>query len=175
MSESHKIECPACGHKHRPGTLFCTECGVYLPNGGPVGTEPLLDGELLGSLHGTWTKDVFRPETGGTPLHLRVVSSGRQIHLPDTVEILIGRLDAAHGIFPDVDLTPDGGLESGVSRRHCKIHRQGPTYFIEDAGSSNGTLLNGLSLIAFLPHELKHGDEIQLGQIKIEVTISEDK
>ena len=24
------IECPSCGHLHRPGTLFCSECGVYL-------------------------------------------------------------------------------------------------------------------------------------------------
>ena len=175
MSESFVIECPACGHKHRPGTLFCTECGVYLPKGGPVGTEPLLDGELLSTHRETWTKDVFRPEAGSAPLRIRVLSTGRQIQLPATAEVLIGRLDAAHGIFPDVDLTPDGGLESGVSRRHCKIHRQGSTYFIEDVGSANGTTVSGKRLTAYLPHVLKNRDEVQLGQIKMEVIIMEDE
>jgi hypothetical protein len=175
MSESYVVECPACGHKHRPGTLFCTECGVYLPKGGPVGTEPLLDGELLGSHRETWTKDVFNPEAGSTQPRLSVLSTGRQIQLPEAAEILIGRLDAAHGIFPDVDLTPDGGLESGVSRRHCKIHRQGSMYFIEDIGSANGTSVSGKPLTAYLPHVLKDGDEIQLGQIKMQVTIPEEE
>ena len=38
------IECPSCGRKHRPGTLFCSECGMYLPTGGPLRTEPLPEG-----------------------------------------------------------------------------------------------------------------------------------
>ena len=24
------IECPSCGRQHRPGTLFCSECGAFL-------------------------------------------------------------------------------------------------------------------------------------------------
>ena len=44
------IECPSCGKKHRPGTLFCTECGVYLPTGGALRTEPLPTDELPLSL-----------------------------------------------------------------------------------------------------------------------------
>jgi pSer/pThr/pTyr-binding forkhead associated (FHA) protein len=103
------------------------------------------------------------------------VSTGRQIQLPATPEVHIGRLDAAHGIFPDLDLTPDGGLESGVSRHHCKIHQRGRTYLAEDVGSANGTFLNGQRLTPYLPHVLKDGDEIQLGNIKLEVVIQDQE
>jgi len=40
------IECPSCGRQHRPGTLFCSECGVYLLTGGPLRTEPLPESGL---------------------------------------------------------------------------------------------------------------------------------
>ncbi len=167
------IECPSCGRKHRPGTLFCSECGVYLPTGGPLRTEPLPEEELPISRANPWASEPAqgRGETPPAPLRIEVVSTGRIIQLPSTPEIHIGRLDAAHGIFPDLDLTSDGGLESGVSRHHCKIHQRGSTYLVEDVGSANGTFLNGQRLTPYLPHVLKNGDELQLGHILLKVII----
>jgi len=101
------------------------------------------------------------------------VATGREIQLPSTAEVHIGRLDAAHGIFPDLDLSPDGGLEGGVSRHHCKIHQRGSAYLVEDVGSANGTFLDGQRLTPYLPHVLKDGDELQLGRIKLKVIIQE--
>ncbi len=169
------IECPSCGRKHRPGTLFCSECGVYLPTGGPLRTEPLPEEELPISRANPWASEPVEepPEAPLIPLHIKVVSTDRQIQLPSTVEVHIGRLDAAHGIFPDLDLTPDGGLEGGVSRHHCKIHQRGSAHLVEDVGSANGTFLNGQRLTPYLPHVLKDGDELQLGHIKLEVIIQE--
>ena len=171
--ESLMIECPSCGRKHRPGTLFCSECGVYLPTGGPLRTEPLPEEELPISRANPWASEPVEEtvEAPPVPLHIKVLSTGRQIQLPSTAEVHVGRLDAAHGIFPDLDLTPDGGLEGGVSRRHCKIHQRGSTYLVEDVGSANGTFLNGERLTPYLPHVLKDGDELQLGRIKLEVII----
>lgn len=168
------IECPSCGRKHRPGTLFCSECGVYLPTGGPLHTEPLPEEELPTSRASPWTSEgPAEAEVSPLPLHLKVLSTARQIRLPAIQEVQIGRLDAAHGIFPDIDLTPDGGLEGGVSRRHCKIHQRGTTYLIEDIGSANGTYLNGQRLTPYLPHVLKNGDELQLGRVKLQVIMQE--
>ncbi len=48
------IECPSCGHQHRPGTLFCSECGVYLLTGGPLRTEPLPESDLPSSRADPW-------------------------------------------------------------------------------------------------------------------------
>jgi len=173
MVESLVVECPSCGRKHRPGTLLCSECGVYLPKGGPVGTEPIPEDELPSSQVGPWVGEAAAGEAPPAPLRVRVLSTGRVVQLPSSPEVLMGRLDAAHGIFPDLDLTPDGGLEGGVSRRHCKVHRQGSAYLVEDVGSANGTFLRGQRLTPYLPHVLNNGDELQLGHIKLEIIIPE--
>lgn len=167
------IECPYCGHKHRPGTLFCSECGLYLPTGGPLRTDLLTEDELATSQTKCAVGEPVKEtdEALLVPLHIKVLPTGRQVQLPSKAEVHIGRLDIAHGIFPDLDLTPDGGLEGGVSRRHCKIHQRSPTYLVEDVGSANGTFLNGKRLTPYLPHVLKDGDELQLGHIKLEITI----
>jgi pSer/pThr/pTyr-binding forkhead associated (FHA) protein len=171
MDDKSMIECPSCGRKHRPGTLFCSECGVYLPTGGPLGTEPIPESNLPASKASVWDDDDESDEEKETnqPLRVKVLPTGRQIQLPSTEEVQVGRLDAAHGIFPDVDLTSDGGLEGGVSRRHCKIYQRGSAYLIEDLGSANGTFLNGERLTPYLPHTLENEDVIQLGQVKLEV------
>jgi pSer/pThr/pTyr-binding forkhead associated (FHA) protein len=170
------IECPSCGRSHRPGTLFCSECGVYLPTGGPLQTEPLPEKELPVSRADSWAAEPVEEagEVSPVPLRIKVLATGRQIQLPSTAEVHVGRLDAAHGIFPDVDLTPDGGLEGGVSRHHCKIHQRGSDYLVEDVGSANGTFLGGQRLTPYLPHVLKDGDELQLGRIKLQIIIQGD-
>jgi len=165
------IECPSCGRQHRPGTLFCSECGVYLPTGGPLRTEPLPEEELPASRANPWAtgadekKDMEKPAT----LRVTMTESKRQVQLPVVSEIYLGRLDAAHGIFPDLDLTADGGLEGGVSRRHAKIHQKGNRFFIEDVGSANGTFLNGQRLTPYLPHPMQKGDKLQLGRLQLSV------
>jgi pSer/pThr/pTyr-binding forkhead associated (FHA) protein len=104
-------------------------------------------------------------------LRIKVLSTDRQVQLPSGEHVHIGRLDAAHGIFPDIDLSLDGGLEGGVSRRHCKIWREGGEYCVEDLGSANGTFLNGERLTPYLPHSLGDGDDLQLGQVRLGVII----
>jgi len=146
---------------------------VYLPTGGPLRTEPLPEKELPISRANPWASEPVEEtnEASLVPLSVEVISTGRQIQLPPTPEVHVGRLDAAHGIFPDLDLTTDGGLESGVSRHHCKIYQQGSTYLVEDVGSANGTFLGGQRLTPYLPHVLKNGEELQLGRVKLRVII----
>ena len=102
---------------------------------------------------------------------MTVVASERKIPLAGGNEFVLGRLDATRGVFPDVDLTLDGGLEGGVSRRHARIQRQRTQFFIEDLGSANGTFLNGQRLTPYLPHPLHDGDELQLGRVRIQVAV----
>jgi pSer/pThr/pTyr-binding forkhead associated (FHA) protein len=165
------IECPSCGRQHRPGTLFCSECGVYLPTGGPLRTEPLPEDDLPASRANPWATGADGSQKDEQPATLRIImtESERQVQLPVVSEVYLGRLDAAHGIFPDLDLTADGGLEGGVSRRHAKIHQKGPRFFIEDVGSANGTFLNGQRLTPYLPHPLQKGDKVQLGRLQLSV------
>lgn len=48
-----------------------------------------------------------------------------------------------------------------VSRLHARVERQGPHYIIADAGSANGTYINGRRLLESQP--LRNEDEIGLG------------
>jgi pSer/pThr/pTyr-binding forkhead associated (FHA) protein len=167
------IKCPSCQKRHPANTLFCDECGAYLGAEENKTTDPLAMGKA----------DWWERAAGETPdspgsnagksmaLKLAIRDSGRIIEFPLTKEINIGRLDAASANFPDVDLTEDGGLEKGVSRRHARINRQGTELVIEDLGSVNGTFLNGKRLTPYLPHPLQAEDEIRLGRLVLLVSV----
>lgn len=85
------------------------------------------------------------------------------------VELIIGRLDPDTGESPHVDLEPYGGTEKGVSRRHATIIRRDGSLNIVDAGSHNGTFLNGQRLVANQPRILRDGDDIRLGFLVLRV------
>jgi hypothetical protein len=169
------IECPACGSRLRPGTLSCTECGIDLSTDAPLPTEPLPGEELPASQADPWARvvegyeDAELPATA-TALRITVVRSGRQLTFPLPIhEITLGRLDASHGAFPDLDLTPDGGLRQGVSRYHAKVLQIGNRLFVEDADSANGTFLNDQRLTPHLVYALREGDALQLGKLELVV------
>lgn len=79
--------------------------------------------------------------------HLEV--QGRAVPLERTVTT-IGRL-------PDRDLVLD---DAGVSRVHAEVRRTGGAHVLVDAGSANGTLVNGRRVSR---HELADGDVVRLG------------
>jgi pSer/pThr/pTyr-binding forkhead associated (FHA) protein len=145
---------------------------VYLLTGGPLRTEPLPESDLPASRADPWaTSTPATAEAAPATLTITVVANGRPIGLTGSNEFVLGRLDATRGVFPDVDLTPDGGLEGGVSRRHARIQRQRTQFFVEDLGSANGTFLNGQRLTPYLPHPLHDKDELQIGRIRLQVGI----
>ncbi len=163
------VKCPVCQAEHPENTLFCDECGSYLQEGGQKETDPLAAAEV------TWmereeTIEVSEEVVAPVSIKLSIPDSGRDVELPLTKEVNIGRLDPASASFPDIDLTSDGGLEKGVSRRHAKITRRGNEVFIEDLGSINGTFLNRKKLTPYLPQVLKSGDELQLGKLILRVS-----
>lgn len=144
-----------------------------MPTGGSLRTEPIPEDELPVPRANPWARgSVEEPDEAPlVPLCLEVTSTGRQIRLPPMAEVSIGRLDAAKGLFPDLDLTPEIMPASGVSRLHGKIHQRGSTYWVEDIGSANGTFLNGQRLTPYLLHALKDGDELQLGRVKLKIIL----
>lgn len=50
-----------------------------------------------------------------------------------------------------------------ISRQHARIMRQGDLMVIEDAGSTNGTFVNGMRLTG--PHALANEDVVGLGDV----------
>jgi pSer/pThr/pTyr-binding forkhead associated (FHA) protein len=55
-----------------------------------------------------------------------------------------------------------------VSQLHARIFRRNGQLFIEDLGSTNGTLLNGKKVSA--PAAVRKGDRLQVGKTVLEVT-----
>jgi hypothetical protein len=63
----------------------------------------------------------------------------------------------------DANLKVDYALEeAGVSRVHAEIVKSDEGYEIKDTGSTNGTYLNGESLVTYQSYPLKDGDEIRI-------------
>jgi pSer/pThr/pTyr-binding forkhead associated (FHA) protein len=166
------IRCPVCKVEHPDNTLFCDECGAYLLGGNQIETDPLDTGELTPKEREEMGEAPGVDVTSPLGLKLTIPDSGRDVEVPLTKEVNIGRLDPASASFPDVDLTSDGGLEKGVSRRHAKVTRRGKEVFIEDLGSINGTFLNRKKLTPYLPQALKNGDELQLGKLILQISFT---
>ncbi|HOG49928.1 MAG TPA: FHA domain-containing protein, partial [Lentisphaeria bacterium] len=52
---------------------------------------------------------------------------------------------------------------NGVSRQHCRLHRDGDVVTIEDLNSRNGTFVNAHPVYA--PTKLNHLDQIQIDEV----------
>ena len=167
------VRCPSCGKQHPENTLFCGECGAYLLAEGRKRTDPLAIEDVEWLATDLRTGNLFAvPAARSLTVRLSVLESGREVEFGLTKEVSIGRLDPATATFPDIDLTTDGAMEKGVSRRHAKLTRKGAEIFLEDLGSVNGTLLNGKRLTPYLPHVLSDQDEIRVGQLLLSVHIA---
>jgi pSer/pThr/pTyr-binding forkhead associated (FHA) protein len=101
-----------------------------------------------------------------------VQATGAQIVLPaGKAEYTIGREDPVSNTFPDVDMTPHGGDEGGVSRRHARLYQQGGQWFIEDHGSVNFTFVNNQKVLPNTPVLVQSGAELRFGRIKLTLYI----
>lgn len=91
-------------------------------------------------------------ETKEHPPRLIVVGGmylGHQLELGD-LPVVVGRSADCTLSLP----------HASVSRMHCRIWREGESYYIEDLGSTNKTFLNGQ---AVMRAELRDGDQISVG------------
>jgi len=156
-------ECPACGAATKAGDTFCEFCGAALVTGEGIAVSAAAVDAAQQSI----IQPAGAPIQAGVGPVLVVVGSGIEIPLPTDRDTIVGREDPYSGIFPDVDLTPHGGVDGGVSRRHLRIVATGGQYTIEDLNSTNFTLLNRKQVRPGVPVALANGDEITAGRVKL--------
>jgi hypothetical protein len=166
-----RLECPACGAEVAPGDAFCEFCGAALTERAAAPAESISVATTPQPEPAPVDVRPSAPEAPpeGVPARPRLVvpESGVELPLAAGTETLIGREDPYSSVFPDIDLTPHGGEQGGVSRRHFKITLSGGQYVIEDLNSTNATMLNRQRLQPGVPVALADGDEIRAGRVRL--------
>ncbi len=85
-----------------------------------------------------------------------------ELHLGDN---LIGRWDTDSACFPEIDLE-EIDRDFKVSRRHAVLDIDKDTITLTDAGSLNGSKVNGQKLEAEESVPVKQGDQISIGNLE---------
>ena len=125
----------------RPGRIPVP--GVVMADAGPVATAAPSRRERSGK---RWELVIVEPAS----------RAGESFSLGE--ELSVGR-----GAGCAVVLTDD----TFVSQVHARIFTRGGDPYVEDLGSTNGTLLNGESVVE--PVRLRQGDRVQFGQTVMEL------
>jgi len=102
----------------------------------------------------------------GLVLNLTVVRSNFFIPQQSWVlkpgEYILGRFPTNDIVIPD----------PYVSRRHARIFYKDGKWFIEDLGSTNGTIVDNDDIRGKEPYELKDGSEIVVGLTILKVSFT---
>ncbi|HRE48859.1 MAG TPA: FHA domain-containing protein [Aggregatilineales bacterium] len=105
-------------------------------------------------------------------LYIANTSTPLVLYIPD--QVVLGRYTAnQNSSMPLADLTPYKAYGYGVSRQHALLKRTGKGLCVEDLASANGTFLNGTRLPPNAPTLIHKGDRLTLGQLEMEIYLSE--
>ena len=170
--------CPSCGAQNPAGEAYCANCGVSLlgtPAPAAVGTNPasVIPPASAAVAAPPAQEPAMAPAApsaipaapAAMSARLIVEADNQEFDLSGKDNVVVGREDAVSNIFPDVDLTPHGGEEGGVSRLHARIFIENGQYMIEDENSTNFTFVNRQRLAGKTPTLLHDSDEIKLGRV----------
>src|SRR6266567_7342281 len=161
-------QCPSCGAENPAGEAFCSNCGVSLlgaPAANPVPEAVPAPAPEPAGAPAAEPVSAVTAAPAALAARLIVEADNQEFDLSGKDSIIIGREDAVSNIFPDVDLTPHGGEEGGVSRLHARIFVDNGQYMLEDENSTNITFLNRQRLAGKTPTPLNDNDEIKLGRV----------
>jgi len=164
------IKCPECGRNNEDTAKICIYCGTAL-------VDLVREIAATRSFNDTDFEEGV-PKWGSARFNARMnliisvekTAKAMIFDAENIEELVIGRIDPDTNEVPEIDLTPYGGLDKGVSRRHAAVIRKDGSLQIVDNGSPNGTFLNGQKLVANQPRVLRDGDDIRLGHLVIRIT-----
>lgn len=162
--------CPSCGAQNPAGEAFCSNCGAnMLGTPAPAAVDATAAPAAPAAMPApdVSAAPVMPAATAAPALVARLIveADNQEFDLSGKDNVTIGREDAVSNIFPDVDLTPHGGEEGGVSRLHARIFVENGQYMLEDENSTNFTFLNRQRLAGKTPTPLHDNDEIKLGRV----------
>lgn len=154
--------CTQCGSQNPSGANFCAQCGSALGAAADVttGMLPVAAGEHAEGGEDRVDVESIRADLSpGTALlvSVRGPNVGAKFLLDKEV-VTVGR-------HPDSDIFLD---DITVSRRHAEFRRTGQTFLVADAGSLNGTYINGTRSDEQV---LANADTVQVGKFRLKALI----
>jgi len=167
------ISCPNCKNQEKDGALFCSECGAQLVATDGLQTHAIQKKEPTAPFQQPAPEPLPKLTAADAWATLYLVESGQVIPLTGRTEYTLGRGSDGQPVMPDVDLSPHKAYEHGVSRLHAVIKKQPARIIIMDLGSSNGTYLNGVRLMANIENPVVNGDMIALGKLKMQLLLNQ--
>ena len=152
------VYCTNCGHLNPQGANFCASCGSALATSGGDRTLRIHAVDPLQDAPGSQDDVVVDLDDVDTGSGVLVVRAGVMAGQRLTLDLPLTRL----GRHPQSDISLD---DITVSRRHADIERiDDGGYEIRDAGSLNGTYVNGERVEKA---RLNNGDEVQIGKFRM--------
>jgi hypothetical protein len=158
------ILCAVCQTRNPANALACSNCGSLLVTDGATR-------RFEGIVQEPGPRERFMGKVIGDAEAIALVFDSDQLTVKIPESVTIGRINAGNDDVPDVDLTPYGAADQGVSRKHIKIIRKDVLFFVVDLGSTNGTDLNGKRLLPHTERMLRSDDELRLGRFKVKVKL----
>lgn len=155
------------GHENPEGSAFCDECGERLTPAAGASTPGAVATMPDASSPASAPAPAAPVATTNATARLIVQADNQTFDLTGKNEVVIGREDPVSNIYPDIDLTPHGGEEGGVSRLHAKLFQTGGQYLVEDQNSTNFTFVNRQKLAPKTPTPISNGDELRLGRVAL--------
>jgi pSer/pThr/pTyr-binding forkhead associated (FHA) protein len=146
-----RVFCTRCGHRNRDDARFCAECGAPLQEDSTVSLVPI-EGEDEDASEFPFPEDELEP--GQALVQVKRGPNAGSTFLLDADASSVGR-NTDSDVFLD-DVT--------VSRKHATFERRGGEWFVRDAGSLNGTYVNGEQVDET---KLADGDLVQIGRFKL--------
>lgn len=112
-----------------------------------------------------------QPPPVGTPMSV-VLSGFDDSGHPLRFEIDGRYMDTPNGLSFGRSIDFVNHMISGaeVSKRHFRVLWSGSKYLVEDLNSTNGTIINGNNIGAYNPQPLNFGDQISIGQLRLDVS-----
>jgi hypothetical protein len=92
-----------------------------------------------------------------------------RVVMEDNKAYTLGRFDMGIKGDDEIDLTPYGAADRGVSRAHAVLQLDGDHLYLSDLNSTNGTYVAGERLEPNTPTLVHKGDEVLLGRLAIQI------
>jgi hypothetical protein len=161
--------CPACKMGNDTNASSCVYCGIpfEVASGGTMtSTSQIPRIQFPSAAENEAAQDKYVREIPEMGLAIYRARYMTPFAVRQDTHFIIGRKTDG-GAEDLLDMTPLDGYIMGVSKQHVRIQLVGNGYQITDLGSTNGTWVNDIRLVANQPAILPNAARVRLGQMEL--------